>query len=202
MIKREMSNVLEEMACSFPIIALTGRVTHTTARSWISVLEASGLVFKLPPYFRNYNKRLVSAPKLYFADTGLLCWLMGIETDRQLHQHPLYGVIFETFVVCEMRKRALNSGAVPRLYYWRDNAKLEIDLITEENDGPHPIEIKSGRTYRNEWSKPMRRWINATGIPAENGKVIYGGDLALRNDDIEAVPWFKLIGAIFCDRRG
>ena len=171
-------------------------VTHTTARSWISVLEASGLVFKLPPYFRNYNKRLVSAPKLYFADTGLLCWLMGIETAEQLHQHPLYGAIFETFVVCEMRKRALNSGEVPRLYYWRDNAKLEIDLITEENDGPHPIEIKSGRTYRNEWSKPMRRWINATGIPAENGKVIYGGDLALRNDGIEAVPWFKLIGAI------
>ena len=67
-------------------------------------------------------------------------------------------------------------------------------LIAEENDGPHPIEIKSGRTYRNEWSKPMRRWINAAGIPVENGKIIYGGDMSLKSDGIEAVPWFGLNG--------
>lgn len=91
-----------------------------------------------------------------------------------------------------MRKRALNAGELPRLYYWRDNTKLEIDLIKEEKDGPHPIEIKSGRTYRNEWSRPMRRWITTTGISKENAQIIYGGDMALRNEGIEAVPWFHV----------
>lgn len=167
-------------------------VTHTTARSWISVLEASGLVFKLPPYFKNYNKRLVSAPKLYFSDTGLACWLMGIENAAQLHVHPLYGAIFETAMVCELRKRALDAGELPRLFYWRDNSKLEIDLVVEKSDGPHPIEIKSGMTYRSEWSRPMRRWLNATGVEAEKACVVYGGNLRQRDGGIEIVPWFEM----------
>lgn len=167
-------------------------VTHTTAKSWISVLEASGLVFKLPPYFKNYNKRLVSAPKLYFADTGLVCWLMGIETAEQLHLNPQYGAIFETAIVCELRKRVLNSGELPRLYYWRDNSKLEIDLIQEKSDGPHPIEVKSGMTYRSEWSKPMRRWLAAADVSPENARIVYGGDMPQRDGGIEIVPWFAL----------
>lgn len=167
-------------------------VTHTTAKSWISVLEASGLVFKLPPYFKNYNKRLVSAPKLYFADTGLVCWLMGIEAAEQLHLNPQYGAIFETAIVCELRKRVLNSGELPRLYYWRDNSKLEIDLIQEKSDGPHPIEVKSGMTYRSEWSKPMRRWLAAADVSPENARIVYGGDMPQRDGGIEIVPWFAL----------
>jgi len=167
-------------------------VTHTTAKSWVSVLEASGLVFKLPPYFKNYNKRLVSAPKLYFADTGLACWLMGIETAEQLHLNPQYGAIFETAVVCELRKRVLNSGELPRLYYWRDNSKLEIDLIQEKSDGPHPIEVKSGMTYRSEWSKPMRRWLAAAEVSPESARIVYGGDMPQRDGGIEIVPWFAL----------
>jgi predicted AAA+ superfamily ATPase len=167
-------------------------VTHTTAKAWISVLEASGLVFKLPPYFKNYNKRLVSAPKLYFADTGLACWLMGIETAEQLHLNPQYGAIFETAMVCECRKRSLNAGELPQMYFWRDNSKLEIDLILEDRDGPHPIEIKSGMTYRSEWSKPMRRWIAATGVSAEKAKIVYGGNMRQRDNDIEVVPWYGI----------
>ena len=165
-------------------------VTHTTARAWISVLEASGLVFKLPPYFKNYNKRLVSAPKLYFADTGLACWLMGIETAEQLHLNPQYGAIFETAIVCEFRKRALNSGELPQMYFWRDNSKLEIDLILEDRDGPHPIEIKSGMTYRSEWARPMRRWLVAAGISPEKAKIIYGGSMPQCDGGIEIAPWF------------
>ncbi len=167
-------------------------VSHTTARSWVSVLEASGIVFKLPPYFKNYNKRLVSTPKLYFADTGLACWLMGIETVEQLHIHPLYGAIFETAMVCEFRKQMLNNGELPRLYYWRDNSKLEIDLIVEGSEGPCPIEIKSGMTYRSEWSKPMRRWITATGVASEDAKIIYRGNLRQRDNGIEVVPWYSV----------
>lgn len=167
-------------------------VTHTTAKAWIGVLEASGLVFKLQPYFRNYNKRLVSSPKLFFVDTGLVCWLMGIENAAQLHAHPLYGAIFETAVVSELRKRCLNAGDLPRLYYWRDNSRLEIDLIKEEADGPHLIEIKSGRTYRDEWSKPMRRWLSATGVDSERTQIVYAGDAELMSNGIKVVPWFRL----------
>ena len=167
-------------------------VSHTTAKAWVSVLEASGLVFKLQPYFRNYNKRLVSAPKLYFADTGLACWLMGIETATQLHVHPLYGAIFETAVVSELRKRDLNTGNLPRLYYWRDNQKLEIDLIKDDADGPRLIEIKSGRTYHDEWSKPIRRWLATTGVSPDRAKVVYGGTLAQKAKGIEVVPWYEV----------
>lgn len=167
-------------------------VTHTTAKAWISVLEAAGLVFKLPAYFRNYSKRLVTAPKLYFSDTGLACWLMGIETTGQLHSHPLYGALFETAIVSELRKRVLNSGERQRFHYWRDNSKLEIDLIEELADGPHPLEIKSGRTYRSEWTRPMRRWLAATGTQAEKARLVYGGDMAAKDDGIEIVPWRSL----------
>lgn len=164
-------------------------VTHTTARAWLSVLEAAGLVFRLTPYFRNYNKRLVSAPKLYFADTGLACWLMGIETTQQLHSHPLYGAVFETAVVSELRKRILNTGGRTRLHYWRDHSKIEIDLIEETQDGPLPIGIKSGRTYRGEWASPMRRWLALTGTDPSKARIVYGGEWAQRDGAIEIVPW-------------
>jgi hypothetical protein len=166
-------------------------VSHTTAKSWLSVLEASGIVFRLPPYFRNYSKRLVSSSKVYFCDTGLVCWLMGIENASQLHLHPQYGAIFETAIVLELRKRSLNNGRLPQLYFWRDNGKLEIDLIDEMVDGPHPIEIKSGRTYRGEWTRPMRRWLNTAACGADKARIIYGGNLRQRDQEIEIVPWFS-----------
>lgn len=166
-------------------------VSHTTAKSWLSVLEASGIVFRLPPYFRNFSKRLVSSSKVYFCDTGLVCWLMGIETASQLHLHPQYGAIFETAIVLELRKRSLNSGWLPQLYFWRDNGKLEIDLINEMVDGPHPIEITSGRTYRAEWARPMRRWLNTSECGAEKARIIYGGNLRQREQEIEIIPWFN-----------
>lgn len=172
-------------------LGIDAGVSHTTARSWLSVLEASGLVFTLPPYFRNYSKRLVKSPKLYFADAGLACWLMGIETTDQLHGHPLYGAIFETAVVAELRKRALNGGRLPNLYYWRDNAKLEIDILEETVEGPCPLEIKSGRTYREDWSRPMRRWLATTGCDARRARIVYGGNLAQCDNGIEVVPWFR-----------
>lgn len=173
-------------------LGVNAGVSHTTAKSWLSVLEASGLVFRLPPYFRNFNKRLVKSPKLYFADTGLACWLMGIETPQQLHGHPLYGAIFETNVVAELRKRTLNHGRLLNLYYWRDNAKLEVDIIEDGLYGPRPVEIKSGKTYHEEWSRPMRRWLATAGCEADCARIVYGGDVMLRDKGIEVAPWFKL----------
>ena len=117
---------------------------------------------------------------------------MGIETATQLHVHPLYGAIFETAVVSELRKRDLNTGNLPRLYYWRDNQKLEIDLIKDDVDGPRLIEIKSGRTYHDEWSKPIRRWLATTGVSPDRAKVVYGGTLAQKAKGIEVVPWYEV----------
>ena len=116
---------------------------------------------------------------------------MGIENASQLHLHPQHGAIFETAIVLELRKRSLNNGRLPRLYFWRDNGKLEIDLIDEMVDGPHPIEIKSGRTYRGEWTRPMRRWLNTAACSADKARIIYGGNLRQRDQEIEIVPWFS-----------
>lgn len=167
-------------------------VSHTTAKAWVSVLEASGLVFRLPPYFNNYNKRLVRTAKLYFADTGLACWLMGIETPEQLHLHPLYGAIFETAVVAELRKRALNGGNLPRLYFWRDNSQLEIDLIEETSGGVRLMEIKSGQTYRSEWHRPIVRWREGTKAKTISAQIVYGGKLAQKDGEIEILPWQRV----------
>ena len=115
-----------------------------TVRSWLSVLESSGLVYLLEPYSNNFNKRLVKAPKLYFLDTGLACWLLGWNTPEQLIKGAMWGHIFETFVFGEILKSYYNDGKVkPPLYYYRDSDKNEIDLLIEQGDELYPVEIKA-----------------------------------------------------------
>ena len=115
-----------------------------TVRSWLSVLESSGLVYLLEPYYNNFNKRLIKTPKLYFLDTGLACWLLGWNTPEQLINGAMWGHIFESFVFAEILKSYYNDGIVkPPLYYYRDADKNEIDLLIEEGDTLHPVEIKT-----------------------------------------------------------
>ena len=115
-----------------------------TVRSWLSVLESSGLIFLLEPYYNNLSKRLVKTPKLYFLDTGLACWLLGWNTPEQLTSGAMWGHIFETFVFGEILKSYYNDGNVrPPLYYYRDKDKNEIDLLIAEADTLYPIEIKT-----------------------------------------------------------
>ena len=115
-----------------------------TIKSWLSVLESSGLVYLLEPYFNNYNKRMIKSPKLYFLDTGLACWLLGWNTPEQLINGAMWGHIFETFVFAEILKSYYNDGIVkPPIYYYRDTDKNEIDLLIEDGDILHPIEIKT-----------------------------------------------------------
>ena len=116
-----------------------------TIRSWLSVLESSGLVYLLEPYYNNFNKRLIKTPKLYFLDTGLACWLLGWNTPEQMANGAMWGHIFESFVFAEILKSYYNDGIVkPPLYYYRDADKNEIDLLIENGGTLHPIEIKSG----------------------------------------------------------
>jgi len=126
-------------------------VTHNTAKAWISVLEASYLLFQLRPHHNNFNKRLVKSPKLYFYDVGLLCWLLGIREAGQLSTHPLRGHIFETMIVSEWMKKYFNRGEKPPLYFWRDSNGNEVDLIVDTGAGLMPIEIKSGQTVNRDF---------------------------------------------------
>ena len=126
-----------------------------TVRAWLSVLESSGLVYLLEPYFNNLNKRMIKAPKLYFLDTGLACWLLGWNTPEQLTNGAMWGHIFESFVFAEVLKSYYNDGIVkPPLYYYRDTDKNEIDLLVADGDFLHPIEIKTT-------SDPSKSMVNA-----------------------------------------
>jgi predicted AAA+ superfamily ATPase len=126
-----------------------------TVKSWLSVLESSGLVYLLEPYYNNFNKRLIKSPKLYFLNTGLACWLLGWNTPKQLVNGAMWGHIFESFVFSEILKSYYNDGIVkPPLYYYRDFDKKEIDLLIEEGDTLYPIEIKTS-------SDPKKSMVNA-----------------------------------------
>ena len=115
-----------------------------TVRAWLSVMESSGLVYLLEPYYNNFNKRLIKTPKLYFLDTGLACWLLGWNTPEQLTNGAMWGHIFESFVFTEILKSYYNDGIVkPPLYYYRDKDKNEIDLFIADGDTLHPVEIKT-----------------------------------------------------------
>ncbi len=123
-------------------------ITHNTAKAWISVLEASYIVHLLPPHHRNFNKRLVKTPKLYFLDTGLAIWLLGIQNIDQLATHVQRGALFETWVISELLKARYNAGEASNLYFWRDRSGHEVDLLVDHGIHLSPLEIKSGQTIR------------------------------------------------------
>ena len=120
----------------------------------------------LPPYHRNFGKRLVKTPKLYFLDTGLLCYLLGIREPQALATHAQRGAIFETLVVSEVLKRRFNAGQPADLYFWRDNLGHEVDLLFEVGDRLQAIEIKSGTTFAGDWPDALRRWNKVAGAAA------------------------------------
>ena len=135
-------------------------ITHMTARAWLSVLEASFIAFRLPPLHRNLSKRLVKTPKLYFYDTGLLCWALGIRSPAQLDTHPLRGSIFECWVVSEILKHHTHRGLVPRLSFFRDRKGHECDLVIEQGDRLTAVEIKSGQSVASDVFAALSRVVD------------------------------------------
>lgn len=164
-------------------------IDNKTAKAWISVLEASYLLFLLRPHHMNFNKRMIKSPKLYFLDTGLMCWLLGIQSPRQLASHPLRGAIFETWVISELRKYYLNRGRRPNFHFWRDSNGNEIDLIIESADGLIPIEIKSGQTLNRDFFTGLKRWRSLAGDLAKTPTLIYGGTSAQSRDGMIVRGW-------------
>lgn len=152
-------------------------ISHTTAKKWLSVLEAAFLVTLLRPYHQNFSKRLIKTPKLYFLDTGLLCWLLNITSAEQLEIHSARGAVFEAFVVSECRKYLFNTGSQAQIYFWRESNGVEIDLLIESSAGIiTPVEIKSARTIASDFFKHLDSWRRVAGIPEQTGALIYAGD--------------------------
>lgn len=156
-------------------IANNAGLSLPTVKSWLSVLQTGFVAFLLPPYFKNYNKRLLKTPKLYFYDTGLACSLLGIHTPADLDNHFAKGALFENFIVVEMMKHFLNRGFQSNLYYWRDNTGNEIDLVVEHGAKIYPFEIKSGQTLQPHFFKNLEFFQKISGTPPEQCFLVYGG---------------------------
>jgi hypothetical protein len=162
-------------------------ITHNTAKAWLSILEASYLVFTLSPHFANFGKRLVKTPKLYFHDTGLAAWLAGVRSVDELRLGSLRGPLFENYVVAECVKARCNGLLPHELHFWRDSAGHEIDLVISNGDALHPVEIKAGETVAGDWFAPVERFMGLSG--ATRGTIVHGGQRAQSRAGIDVLPW-------------
>ena len=152
-------------------------VTVKTVQQWLSILITSYIAFTLPPYYRNIGKRIVKAPKLYFYETGLVNYLLGLESPEQVATHPLRGAMFENMVVSEFYKRRFNQGKTPNLFYYRDNTQKEVDLIEEEGFGRlYAYEIKSAKRFNTDFLAGLDYFKKLYGSDVVGGAVLYDGD--------------------------
>ena len=153
-------------------------ISTPTATKWLSVLEASYIIFLLSPHFKNFNKRVIKRPKLFFYDTGVACSLLGINSTKILFASPFRGPLFENLIISDFTKQFLNKGNKPALYFWRDhNGRVEVDCIIDNGLQLIPIEIKSSETIAsNNFFDGLKQWNELSHTAAENNYVVYGGD--------------------------
>jgi predicted AAA+ superfamily ATPase len=162
-------------------------ISHTTVRQWLSLLEASYVVFLLYPYHGNLTKRLIKSPKLYFYDVGLAAYLLGIENPKQVTTHPLRGNLFENCVVIEALKHRYNRGRTNNLYFYRDSAGHEVDLIYMIAQHPVAIEIKAGQTVVQDFFQGLRHFANVMGGLPHGGVLVYGADKESSRDSVRVI---------------
>lgn len=169
-------------------------ITHPTARAWLSLLEASYLAIRLQPWHQNLGKRLVKTPKLHLLDSGLLCYLLGVHAPDQLARHPQRGAVFESWVVSELVKQETHRGRAPRMWFYRDERRLEVDIVLERDGALWLIEAKSGRTVADDFFDSLRALRGAfkrkhTDVRAV---LVYGGDEDQVRSGIEVRSWRRL----------
>ena len=162
-------------------------VSPVTAKRWLSLLMASYVVFLLRPHQKNFNKRLIKSPKLYFYDTGLVSYLLNIRSAEALALHSQRGAIFETYIVSEIVKTCMNAAIEPPLYYWRDSQGHEVDLLVEDGEQLFPLEIKSGQTINGNMFEGLDYWRKLSGGDA--GMLCYGGDMSCERNGIQVRSW-------------
>ena len=164
-------------------------ISHTTARNWLSVLETSFITYPLGPYHKNYNKRMIKSPKLYFYDTGLLCYLLGIRQQKLEPLHPKYDHIFENLIVSEMHKQNFHRDLLRDLYFWRDSNQNEVDLLYSENGNLNIYEIKSSTTIKSEMFKFMDTFSSFADEESIKKTLIYGGNENQHRTNYEVISW-------------
>ena len=168
-------------------MAADAGITHNTAKEWISLLEACYIVFLLRPHYRNFSKRLIKSPKLYFHDTGLASWLLSIETERAMNLSPIRGPLFENLIVSEMLKTRYNSGRRNNLHFWRDRAGHEVDVIFDRGDKLIPVEMKSGQTVTTDSFKGLN-WLKKL-ASEDDSFLVYGGDNSYHRAGTSVISW-------------
>ena len=164
-------------------------ITHNTAKVWLSILEASYVIFLLKPYYKNFNKRLIKMPKLYFYDTGLACSLLGIQNKMQLNSHYSRGSLFESFVLAEIIKYRFDKGEEHNCYYWRDKSGNEIDCIIEASGRLLKVEIKSAKTIAEDFFVGFRYWSKITGTDGKDSYLIYSSNENQERTLANVVSW-------------
>ncbi len=180
-------------------LSIDSGISATTVRAWLSLLESSYIIFFLKPHFKNFRKRLIKMPKLYFVDSGLACYLLGIETEAQLETHYLKGALFESMILSEFHKYRFNRGREPNCYYWRDKTGHEIDCIIDSGGTLLPVEIKSGATVKSMFFHGLQYWSKIAEQDPSRAVLIYGGDRKEQRAHGQVLPWhqaadaFKLI---------
>jgi predicted AAA+ superfamily ATPase len=167
-------------------------VTHNTAKAWISVLEASYIVHLLPSYHRNFGKRLIKAPKLYFVDAGLAATLAGVREPDELAFHPMRGALFETWAVGELLKHRFNRGGPGDLHFWRDSSGLEVDVVVERAGALHALEIKSGKTVAKDYFAALERFGRIAG---GRSALLYAGELSQAGARTPVYAWRRVADA-------
>jgi predicted AAA+ superfamily ATPase len=164
-------------------------VSHSTVRAWLSVLEAGYVLFLLQPHHQNFGKRLVKTPKLYFVDTGLAAFLLGIRDPEHLSIHAARGALFENFVISELLKRRYHQGLPSNLYFWRNNTGEEVDVVIELGEQLLPVEIKSGQTFNTDFLAGLKRWTQFAGDAALPPQLVYGGDDNMLRSGVAVQSW-------------
>ena len=166
-------------------------VSSTTLKEWLSLLEASFLIFRLPPYFSNVSKRLVKSPKIYFTEVGLATWLLGLDSPEQVARDPLRGQLFENMVVADVRKQLFNRGKDARLSFLRTGKGFEVDLVVGMGSQVYGVEIKSAMTYRRSLAGTLRTFAQAESNVAGTALVYDGSDLPSADGNDPAVFNFR-----------
>ena len=166
-------------------------ISHTTARHWVSILQAGFIIQLLPPHHENFSKRIIKSPKIYFLDTGLLCYLLRIRETEDIPVHPMKGAIFENFVFSEIYKAFAHRGELPPLYFWRDRTGHEVDIVIDTGKRLVPVEIKSAETIDSSFFDGLRYYISL-GVPvSKTGVLVHGGDALYQRENFTVRPWFQ-----------
>jgi predicted AAA+ superfamily ATPase len=169
-------------------------VTHKTIGAWLSVLEAGYVIFMLQPHHQNFGKRLVKTPKLYFHDTGLAAYLLGIQDTAHMSIHSARGALFENLVISELMKNRFNQGLGSNLYFWRNSTGEEVDVLIERGEHLMPVEIKSSQTFNSEYLVGLSKWTKYAGATALPAQLVYGGETSMNRNGVAVHSWNHMQG--------